>query len=67
MEPSSFFLSKRACLVTICLLLVAGAVRAQCDPAFLRGDSNRDGSVDLSDGVSTLGYLFLGWSLPLCL
>jgi CD109 antigen len=36
---------------------------------FLRGDSNADGEVNISDPVSTLGYLFLGaWSEanPIC-
>jgi hypothetical protein len=33
---------------------------------FLRGDSNRDGRVDLSDAVYTLGYLFLGSPMPEC-
>ena len=33
---------------------------------FLRGDSNRDGHVDLSDAVYTLGYLFLGGPAPAC-
>lgn len=29
---------------------------------FVRGDSNRDGSVDMSDAIFTLAYLFLGWT-----
>ena len=33
---------------------------------FLRGDSNGDGTVDLSDAVTTLGYLFLGNASILC-
>jgi hypothetical protein len=32
----------------------------QTSRKFLRGDSNDDGAVDLSDAVSILGYLFLG-------
>ena len=36
-------------------------------PAFLRGDSNGDGSIDISDGISILGYLFLGEEEPACL
>jgi len=35
--------------------------------AFLRGDSNRDGKVQLSDAVHILGYLFLGSEAPACL
>lgn len=34
---------------------------------FIRGDSNADGQVDLSDGISTLNGLFLGQPLPTCL
>ena len=34
---------------------------------FLRGDSNADRSIDLSDAVFTLGYLFLGGDAPSCL
>jgi hypothetical protein len=35
-------------------------------PSFVRGDANGDGRVDLSDAVSTLGWLFLGASTPGC-
>jgi hypothetical protein len=31
---------------------------------FIRGDSNADGAVDLSDGIHTLGYLFSGTGGP---
>ena len=34
---------------------------------FLRGDSNADGTLDLSDGVSVLNHLFLGTAAPACL
>jgi RNA polymerase sigma-70 factor (ECF subfamily) len=34
---------------------------------FVRGDANADANVDLSDAVSTLGYLFLGNGAPACL
>jgi hypothetical protein len=34
---------------------------------FIRGDSNGDGGVDLSDPVATLAYLFLGESGLPCL
>jgi hypothetical protein len=34
---------------------------------FIRGDSNTDGSVDLADAVTTLGYLFLGNRAPTCI
>ena len=34
---------------------------------FVRGDSNADGAVDLSDSIFTLSYLFLGGPDPDCL
>jgi hypothetical protein len=34
---------------------------------FVRGDSNGDGRVDVSDARRTLGYLFLGEAAPACL
>jgi hypothetical protein len=33
---------------------------------FIRGDSNSDGTVNLSDAQHTLGYLFLGDARPTC-
>ncbi|MEC7922964.1 MAG: dockerin type I domain-containing protein [Planctomycetota bacterium] len=33
---------------------------------FLRGDSNDDGQVDVSDAVAVLGYLFQGGEAPYC-
>ena len=33
---------------------------------FLRGDSNMDGAVDISDPISTLGYIFQGEDVPPC-
>ena len=33
---------------------------------FIRGDSDGSGRVDITDSVSTLGYLFLGSREPLC-
>ena len=33
---------------------------AEAQSHFVRGDSNLDETVDISDGVATLGYLFLG-------
>ena len=30
------------------------------EPTFLRGDANRDGKLDISDPIYTLGFLFLG-------
>ncbi len=34
---------------------------------FLRGDCNQDTSVDISDGIRVLGFLFLGLEAPDCL
>jgi hypothetical protein len=34
---------------------------------FLRGDSNTDGTVDISDAINTLGYLFTGGGRVTCL
>ena len=35
-----------------------------CGPEFVRGDSNADGLVDLSDPIATLNFLFIGGSVP---
>lgn len=40
---------------------------AVLSPLFIRGDSNGDGKVDVSDPVATLGYLFLGDAAPGCI
>ena len=36
-------------------------------PTFVRGDANSDGSINLTDGVIPLLYLFSGGSAPTCL
>ena len=36
------------------------------DPEFLRGDSNDDGTVDISDAINSLGTLFVGQGEILC-
>ena len=41
-------------------------VREPHNARFLRGDSNDDGFVDISDAVSVLGYLFQGGNAPYC-
>jgi hypothetical protein len=46
---------------------LSGLVIVPVDAAFLRGDANEDGKVDLSDAVYTLGHLFLGSAAPGCL
>ena len=45
---------------------VGFAMVGSFDAPFLRGDSNRDFAVDISDVVFTLGYLFQGGSAPAC-
>lgn len=46
---------------------VSPAVVTILGNGFLRGDANADRKVDLSDAVSTLGYLFSGGDAPACL
>ena len=47
----------------------AGTITIQetSGPVFIRGDSNNDTEVDISDAVFHLGYLFLGGETPPCL
>lgn len=55
--------------VAVALLVAALAPRAdlQASPAaFLRGDANASGKVDLSDAVFALNWLFLGGPAPVC-
>ena len=33
---------------------------------FVRGDANGDGSIDITDAIFTLGFLFLGGGAPPC-
>ncbi|MEM7262865.1 MAG: spondin domain-containing protein, partial [Planctomycetota bacterium] len=52
--------------------VVADVVRVTVEPIgddvpFVRGDGNSDGSVDMSDAMTSLGYLFLGAEPPSCL
>ena len=42
------------------------SLTAQEDAHFVRGDANVDGGVDISDGVSTLLFLFGGGEAPSC-
>jgi PKD repeat protein len=41
-------------------------LRCESAPVFRRGDTNGDGSLDLSDPVATFGHLFLGSAAPAC-
>jgi hypothetical protein len=52
-------------LALVAILAFTGALHSQ--GIFLRGDSNRDGALDISDALATLGYLFLGTNELECL
>lgn len=43
-----------------------GILRDHCE-TFVRGDSNADGRIDISDPVHVLGYMFLGEPASVCL
>ena len=53
-----------AVLASLLLLSVWGATPAQAVQTFRRGDTNADGVVDITDGVTTLDFLFLGADSP---
>ena len=55
--------------VILCMggLLVLGTRDASAQAHMLRGDSNHDLDIDISDGIATLGFLFLGSASPPCL
>lgn len=46
--------------------LLSGSIRTIEGSRILRGDSNHDGRVDVSDGIFPLGFLFLGGRAPRC-
>ena len=54
-----------ACCAGVEVCVVLPACRAE--PEFIRGDSNDDGQVDISDGVHALAFLFRGGPAPACL
>lgn len=47
--------------------LEGGIMKIVVDQVFFRGDSNRDGELDLSDAVYSLDFLFTGGPRPLCM
>ena len=53
--------------VTALTLCSLSAQSAHGQAHFRRGDVNRDLAIDLSDGIGTLTYLFLGGTTPPCL
>ena len=54
-------------LLLLVLALWVAPDGAFAQTRFLRGDSNVDGSVDLSDAIYAFDYLLLGGAAPLCL
>jgi hypothetical protein len=56
----------RPCAGIICLCLLGEFAVAQSVP-FRRGDTNADSSIDVSDAIATLGFLFTGQAAPPCL
>jgi len=52
---------------TFALALFTFNASAEAQSLFVRGDSNLDETVDISDGVATLGYLFLGGPALACI
>ena len=49
-----------AALAILVPILAPSSALALCEAGFRRGDSNGDGRHDISDGVATLQFLFLG-------
>ena len=47
--------------------VAAADCAAPGEPTFVRGDTNSDGSINLTDGVVPLLYLFSGGAAPVCL
>ena len=48
-------------------ILLTSSIANGADAPFRRGDVNDDGSVDISDPIVILGYLFSGASIPTCM
>jgi len=53
--------------LTILALPTPGGPNGATTSLFVRGDANSDGSLDLSDCIYILSYLYLGQSAPACL
>ena len=50
----------------VCDVTDAAACKVPAGPRFVRGDGNSDGSINLTDGVIPLLYLFSGGDAPAC-
>ena len=52
----------------VCSLILWASLGARLEAdSFVRGDPNGDGSINMTDVISTLNFLFLGGSTPGCL
>ena len=45
----------------------AGEFEVCSEPRFVRGDPNSDGTINLTDGIVILNFLFLGQAPPACM
>jgi hypothetical protein len=61
--------ARRSAIHVLAFSILLSLPRAELRGAgqFQRGDSNGDSQVDISDPITTLGYLFLGSAAPACL
>jgi hypothetical protein len=57
---------KAFCLSAVAGFFVFITSTASGQAHFLRGDSNHDKTIDISDGINTLSFLFLGTGTILC-
>jgi arylsulfatase A-like enzyme len=57
---------RRSPLTIALVALLSTSLPAQESPRFVRGDVNADGSIDISDGVATLLFLFGGGTTLSC-
>ncbi len=58
---------KRIVWLSVLGLALCAGGRLSAQAHFMRGDSNQDAKIDISDGIATLGWLFLGQAQPRCL
>lgn len=58
--------SRLSASVFLSVILCGLVSESPAQQPFLRGDSNADGQVDLSDGIATLRFLFSGGERPGC-
>jgi RHS repeat-associated protein len=66
----SFPLSSRrslAAALTLALVVAGARARLLAQGAFVRGDCDQSGRLDITDPITILGFLFLGSASPVCL